>query len=55
MHGYTWQFGLKHTGINLQTLQDKVLILPLEKNIRGGVGCVMGNRYVKSDENEKRL
>ena len=25
--GYTWQCGLKHTGINLQTLQDKDMIL----------------------------
>ena len=22
--GYTWQCGLKHIGINLQTLQDKI-------------------------------
>ena len=33
--GYTWQCGLKYTGINLQTLQDKDMILLLEKNIRG--------------------
>ena len=25
--GYTWQCGLKYTGINLQTLQDKDMIL----------------------------
>ena len=29
--GYTWQCRLKHTGINLQTLQGKCLILLLEK------------------------
>ena len=34
--GYTWQCGLKYTGINLQTLQDKDMILLLENNIRGG-------------------
>ena len=34
--GYTWHCGLKYTGINLQTLQDKVMILLLENNIRGG-------------------
>ena len=28
--GYTWQCGLKYTGINLQTLQDKDMILLLE-------------------------
>ena len=51
--GYTWECGLKYTGINLQTLQDKDLILTLENNIRGGVSSVMGDRYVKSVENKK--
>ena len=32
--GYTWQCGLKYTGINLQTLQDKDMILLLENSIR---------------------
>ena len=31
--GYSWQCGLKNTGINLQTLQDKDMILFLENNI----------------------
>ena len=53
--GYTWQCGLKYTGINLQTLQDKDMILLLEKNIRGGISSVMGYRYIKSDENKKIL
>ena len=51
--GYTWQCGLKYTGINLQTLQDKDMILLLENNIRGGISSVMGDRYNKSDENKK--
>ena len=51
--GYTWECGLKYTGINLQTIQDKDLILTLEINIRGGISSVMGDRYVKSDENKK--
>ena len=51
--GYTWQCGSKYTGINLQTLQDKGIILTLENNIRRGVSSVIGDRYVKSDENEK--
>ena len=51
--GYTWQCGLKYTGINLQTLQDKDMILLLENNIRGGISSVMGDRYIKSDENKK--
>ena len=29
------------------------MILLLEKNIRGGFSAVMGDRYVKSDENKK--
>ena len=52
---YTWQCGLKYTGTNLQTLQDRELILPLEKSIRGGISSVMGDRYVKSDEKKKIL
>ena len=51
--GYNWQCGLKHTGINLKTLQDKNLILTLENNIRGGLSLVMGDRYVKSVENKR--
>ena len=53
--GYTWQCGLKFTGIKLQTLQDKDMILLLENNIRGGISSVMGDRYVQSDENKKIL
>ena len=53
--GYTWQCGLKYTGINLQTLQDKDLILTPENNIRSGIGSVMKDRYVKSDVNKKIL
>ena len=53
--GYTWQCGLKYSCINLQTLQDKDLILTLENNIRGGIISVMGDRYVKSNENKKIL
>ena len=48
--GYTWQCGLKHTDIKLQTLQDKDLILKLEIIIRGGISSITGDRYVKSDE-----
>ena len=53
--GYTWQCGLKYTGINLQTLLDKDMILLLENNIRGGISSVMGDRYIKSDDNKKIL
>ena len=51
--GYTYQCALKYTNIKLQTLQDKDLILLIENNIRGGISSVMGDRYVKSDENNK--
>ena len=50
---YAWQCGLKYTGINLQTLQDKDMILLLENNIRGDVSPVMGDRYVKSSDTKK--
>ena len=53
--GYTWQCGLKYTGINLQTLRDKDMILLLENNIRGGISSVMGDRYIKSNKNKKIL
>ena len=53
--GYTWQCGLKYTGRNLQTLLDKDMILLLENSIGGGISSVMGDRYIKSDENKKIL
>ena len=53
--GYTWECGLKHTNIKLQTLQDLNMILLIENNIRGGISSVMGDRYVKSDDNKKIL
>ena len=53
--GYTWECCLKYTGINLQALQDKDMILLLENNIRGGISSVMGDRNLKSDENKKIL
>ena len=53
--GFTYQCALKYTNIKLQTLQDKDLILLLENNIRGGISSVMGNRYVKSDEDNNIL
>ena len=51
--GYTWQCGLNYTCINLQTLQEKDMILLLENIIRGGISSVMGDKYVISDENKK--
>ena len=53
--GYTYQCALKYTDIKLQTLQDKDLILLIENNVRGGISSVMGDRYVKSDENKNIL
>ena len=53
--GYTYQCALKYFEIKLQTLQEKDLILTLENNIRGGLSGVMGDRYVKSDENKKMV
>ena len=51
--GYTYQCALKYTNIKLQTLQDKDLILLIENNISGGISSVMGDRYVKSDQDKK--
>ena len=53
--GYTYQCALKFTDIKLQTLQNNDLILLLENNIRWGISSVMGDRYVKPDENRKIL
>ena len=53
--GYTWQCGLKYTDINLQKLQDREIILSIEKYIRGGKSSVFAESYVKSEENEKIL
>ena len=41
--GYTWHCGSKYTRINIQTLQDKDLLLTLENKIRGGISSVMGD------------
>ena len=51
----TCQCGLKNTGINLQTLQQKDLILKLGNNIRCGISSIMGDRYVKLDKNKNLL
>ena len=52
--GYTWKAGLKYTKVKLDPIKDKKLLL-LENNIRGGISGVMGDRYIKSDENYKVL
>ena len=53
--GYAYQCAFKYTDKKLQTLQDEDLTLLLENNVRGGISSVMGDRYVKSDENKKIL
>ena len=50
-----YQCALKYTDIKLKTLQDKDLILLIEKNLRGGTSSVLRDRFVKSDENKKML
>ena len=52
---YTFQCGMKYSGKILQTLRDKKLILSIEKDIRGDIGSVIGDRYFKSDENKQIL
>ena len=46
---------MNYTNFKLETLEDKVLNLILEHIIRGGISSVMGDRYVKSDENKNIL
>ena len=55
LSGFTWQCCLKYTGNKLQTFQDQGMILFFESNNRGGTSSVMGDRYVKSDENRNIL
>ena len=43
---------MKYTEGNFQTFQDKGLPLILENYMRGGISSVMGDRYVKLDENK---
>ena len=50
---YSYQCALKCSEINLQTLQDKDLILLIENNIRGGIPSVFADRYNKSAEIKK--
>ena len=51
----TRQVGLKHTDIILQTHQDKYMFLLLENIIRGGISSVLGDRYVKTDDNKSLM
>ena len=51
--GSTFQYGLKNSNIKLETLQDKDLILLFENNFQGATCSLVGDRNVKSDENEK--
>ena len=55
LNGYSCQLGLENTDFRLQTLQDNILNLLLENNIRGGISSVTDDRYVKSDEARKLL
>ena len=49
------QRGLKCTGINLQSLQDKELVALLKKNLTGGISLPMRKLYEKVNEKEKIL
>ena len=44
---YTWRCGLNYTNIKLQALQGNDLILTLEENLCGGIGSIMGDRYIQ--------
>ena len=51
---YTIQCCLKHTDIELETMQDKDKIFYIENYVLGGISSVMGDRYIKSNENKKK-
>ncbi len=53
--GYTWHCGLKYTEIELEYIKNPDMLLCIENNIRGGISSVMGDRYVKSNEQTKIL
>ena len=42
---YNLQCGLKYIDINLQTLQDKDMILLMEKIFRGGISSILGDMF----------
>ena len=48
--GHTWQCGLKYTGIDLEALQYKDMILLFKSKARSGISRVMGDGHVNSDE-----
>ena len=48
MPGYTWDAGLKSTGIESENNQDADLFLILENAIRSGISDCMGKIYVLS-------
>ena len=50
--GYIWQCGMKFTNIDNKYV-NRELILTLKKTFRGVINIVMGDRYVKSDDNKK--
>ena len=51
--GFTFKAFFKFSNISLEYIKDHELLLLLENNIRGGISGVMGDRYLKSDENTK--
>ena len=53
--GFTFKAFFKFSNTYIEYIKDHELLLLLENNIRGGISGVMGDRYVKSDENKKIL
>ena len=53
--GFIWQCASKFTDTKLQRHQDIGVILSLENIIRGSISSVIGDRYVKGDENLNML
>ena len=49
--GLTWLCGLKYTQVKLDLLTDYDMLLMFENGIRGGYSGVLGDRYVKANNN----
>ena len=50
---YTWKVGWKKTKIKLNFIKQREILLLLEKNTRGGVSSILGDRHVEWNENEQ--
>ena len=53
--GHTCKARFNYTKVKLDYIKESKLLLLLENNIRGRISSVMGDRYIKLDDNKKLL